>query len=81
MSYGQRQPATQRAVTGDRPGILRRLLHAVGAVPDDGGQGWRPDRRQPWGKGTGRASYGVVQRRRRANRVASRSRRINRRSR
>lgn len=36
------------------------------------------DRRQPWGKGSGRASYAVVQRHRRRNKTARRSRRINR---
>jgi hypothetical protein len=39
---------------------------------------WQPDQRQPWGKGTGRAAYAVVRRRRAKNRVARASRRINR---
>lgn len=42
---------------------------------------WTPPTRQAYGPGTGRAAYVVVQRRRAANRVARRSRRINRRTR
>lgn len=42
---------------------------------------WTPPARQAYGPGTGRAAYVVVQRRRAANRVARRSRRINRRTR
>lgn len=76
MSYGQRGPATA-VPTVYRPGVLRRLLEAVGFVPTADDVRAR-DRSQPWGKGTGRASYDLVQRRRRANRVARRSRRINR---
>lgn len=37
------------------------------------------DRRHPYGKGTGRAAYAVVQRRRAANRRARAARRITRR--
>lgn len=60
---------------------LRNLLRLPSRpfTPTPSSRPWQPAQRQPWGKGTGRASYAVVQRRRAKNRRAAASRRINRR--